>query len=150
KLNTVAVRVRNHRFIETVPGHTRGAEQGAACLRLRCHTVHLRFAADVDGDMRPADKLRVRRCTGQARQRHQLDGRPVIQGNKVRFKPRTIFADVAVITAAAKHRFPELNLRVQAAGPECDMCNIHKIPRYLSVRTFTGKTGYTLVLSATS
>lgn len=27
KLNTVAVRVRNHRFIETVPGHTRGAEQ---------------------------------------------------------------------------------------------------------------------------
>jgi hypothetical protein len=63
---------------------------------------------------------------------------------------RTIFTDVAFVTAAIKNRFPELNLGVQAAGPECNMGNMHKFPRDVSVRTFTGKTGYTLVLSATS
>jgi hypothetical protein len=62
---------------------------------------------------------------------------------------RTIFTDVAFVTAAIKNRFPELNLGVQAAGPECDMGNM-QFPRDVSVRTFTGKTGYTLVLSATS
>lgn len=32
----------------------------------------------------------------------------------------------------------------------CNIGNVHKLPRYLSVRTLIGKTGYTLVLSATS
>ncbi|MNC10990.1 hypothetical protein D3C75_586730 [compost metagenome] len=83
--------------------------------------------------MRPADKLRVRRGVGQIRDGHQLDGWPVGERNKVRFKTRAVFAEVAFVTLPAKNRLPELNLGVQMTGPECDMCNIHINPRFALV-----------------